>query len=108
MRDLIGYIGGYVTKVIFCLQPTPENEWVLGYLQQEKGCHLDGLPLDPIDTNETNDAVTEPLPVCHSFRIRDDDLDVLARTRAVLPAIHGLFTFFTALKNAWRLKCRNR
>ncbi|XP_071536993.1 uncharacterized protein [Panulirus ornatus] len=90
------------------LQFTQENEWVLGYLQQEKGCHLDGLPADPVDINETDDVLSEPLPVCRSFRMRDDDLDVLARTRAVLPSIHGLFTFFTAMKNAWRLKCRNR
>nr|XP_053640093.1 uncharacterized protein LOC128694146 [Cherax quadricarinatus] len=86
------------------LEQTSENEWVLGYLQQEKGCHLDGLPFS---LSNNDGAPPKQLPVCRSFRMRDDDLDVLARTRAALPAIHGLFTFFTAMKNAWRLKCRN-
>ncbi|XP_069175470.1 uncharacterized protein [Procambarus clarkii] len=88
------------------LERTSENEWVLGYLQQEKGCRLDGQPLTPTDTN-TDSVQQKPLPICRSFRMRDDDLDILARTRAALPAIHGLFTFFTAMRNAWRLKCRN-
>ncbi|XP_042216171.1 uncharacterized protein LOC121862159 isoform X1 [Homarus americanus] len=90
------------------LEPTAENEWVLGYLQQEKGCQLDGLPIPTEDTSSSDGTPPKQLPICRSFRMRDDDLDVLARTRAVLPAIHGLFTFFTAMKNAWRLKCRNR
>ncbi|XP_047471114.1 uncharacterized protein LOC125026600 [Penaeus chinensis] len=93
------------------ITPTPENEWVLGYFQQSKRCQLAGLPksiLEPLDADKDSDEPPKELPPCLSFRMRDDDLDVLARTRAVVPAIHGLFTFFTAMKNAWKLKCRNR
>ncbi|XP_042874253.1 uncharacterized protein LOC122254577 isoform X2 [Penaeus japonicus] len=93
------------------ITPTPENEWVLGYFQQSKRCQLPGLPKsvpEPLDADKEADEPPKELPPCLSFRMRDDDLDVLARTRAVVPAIHGLFTFFTAMKNAWKLKCRNR
>ncbi|KAK8406152.1 hypothetical protein O3P69_007104 [Scylla paramamosain] len=85
------------------LEPTPDNEWVLSYLQQEKGCSLDPELVD----KEENGTVKLP-PVCLSFRMKEDELDVLARSRAVLAPVHGLFTILTALKNAWRLKCRNR
>lgn len=84
---------------------------MLGYFQQSKRCQLAGLPksvLEPLDADKDTDEPPKELPPCLSFRMRDDDLDVLARTRAVVPAIHGLFTFFTAMKNAWKLKCRNR
>ncbi|XP_069980760.1 uncharacterized protein [Penaeus vannamei] len=93
------------------ITPNPENEWVLGYFQQSKRCQLAGLPknvVEPLNADEDPDEPPKELPPCLSFRMRDDDLDVLARTRAVVPAIHGLFTFFTAMKNAWKLKCRNR
>nr|XP_027220087.1 uncharacterized protein LOC113812413 [Penaeus vannamei] len=93
------------------ITPNPENEWVLGYFQQSKRCQLAGLPknvVEPLSADEDPDEPPKELPPCLSFRMRDDDLDVLARTRAVVPAIHGLFTFFTAMKNAWKLKCRNR
>lgn len=84
---------------------------MLGYFQQSKRCQLAGLPknvVEPLNADEDPDEPPKELPPCLSFRMRDDDLDVLARTRAVVPAIHGLFTFFTAMKNAWKLKCRNR
>ncbi|XP_064082330.1 uncharacterized protein LOC135198560 isoform X3 [Macrobrachium nipponense] len=85
-------------------QPSAENEWVLGYLQQAKGCRLPSF----VPPEGEVDEVSAKIPECRSFRMRDDDLDVLSRTRSVIPAIHGLFTFFTAMKNAWRLKCRNK
>lgn len=81
---------------------------MLSYLQQEKGCKLDPEEEGASLGDSVGEGAAKPPPVCHSLRLKEDDLDVLARTRSALAPIHGLFTLLNALKNAWRLKCRNR
>ncbi|CAL4062076.1 unnamed protein product, partial [Meganyctiphanes norvegica] len=81
-----------------------ESEWILSYLQQVKKCRLKDTPLSEHD----HDDEGMPLRECRNLHVRDDDLDVLVRAHSVLPAVHGAFTIFNALKSAWKLKCRNR
>ncbi|XP_076068508.1 uncharacterized protein LOC143040959 [Oratosquilla oratoria] len=81
---------------------TQENEWVLHYLARIKGCRLPGA--GPPESS----SVEEEQRPCRSLDLEEDDLSVLARTRAVLPALHGAFSFFNAFRNTWKLKCRNR
>ena len=86
------------------MQITPENSWVLQYFQNKKKCLL-GISYNSREVPP--DGVPPP---CRSLRIKDteDQLGVLSRTRDAMPAIHGAFTMYTALKSSWRRRCKAR
>ncbi|KAF2361851.1 Receptor ligand binding region [Trinorchestia longiramus] len=85
-------------------ETTPASDTFLQYLLQQTGCRTPG------------DAQSADYADCRSVSVadiekKDEDvagLDVVARARTVVPALHALFTLAKAVQEAWRRKCNGR